>query len=220
VTGLPGQVSIQVVLDNVGAGHGWPSGATQDRRAWVEVQAFDASGQVVYQSGVVPAGTSVTSLNDPDLWLVRDCIFDAQGNEVNMFWQAASYDSNQLPGPVTSDKTNPAFYKTHVMRTYPRSTSTPAFLSAFPDHVTMKVSLLPVGLEVLDDLIASGDLDPALKAKMTPLTVGPTSLTWTAQTANIMYPIGGGLVAKCVAAGLANGGYGANPAPEHTMCKP
>ena len=33
VKGVPGQASIQVVLDNVGAGHQWPSGATQDRRA-------------------------------------------------------------------------------------------------------------------------------------------------------------------------------------------
>ena len=42
---------------------------------------------------------------DPDLWLVRDCIFDGSGAPVDMFWQAASYDSNQLPGPVTTDQT-------------------------------------------------------------------------------------------------------------------
>src|SRR5262249_35817405 len=54
VKGTAGQVTIQVVLDNVGAGHQWPSGASQDRRAWVEVQAFNA-GTAFYTSGVVAA---------------------------------------------------------------------------------------------------------------------------------------------------------------------
>jgi hypothetical protein len=31
-------------LDNVGAGHMFPSGATADRRAWIEIVAYDAAG--------------------------------------------------------------------------------------------------------------------------------------------------------------------------------
>ena len=57
---------VRVIVDNVAAGHFWPSGATQDRRAWAEVIASKA-GQVIYQSGVAPAGTPITAVqNDPD----------------------------------------------------------------------------------------------------------------------------------------------------------
>ncbi len=42
---------LQLTLDNVGAsGHSWPSGATPDRRVWVELTAYQA-GAVIYASG-------------------------------------------------------------------------------------------------------------------------------------------------------------------------
>jgi hypothetical protein len=218
VKGTPGQATIQVVLDNVGAGHSWPSGATQDRRAWVELTAY-ASGQVVYQSGAVPDGQSVLGLADPDLWLIRDCLLDGQGKEVHMFWQAASYDSNQLPGPKTNVQTDPQYYLTHVMRAFPRPTSTPAVLATMPDRVTMRVRLVPVGYDVIDDLIQSGDLDASIKAKMPTLTLAGTMLEWTPAAATIKYAEQG-LPVSCVSVGLPNGASGATPAAEHMACKP
>ncbi|MFT3769239.1 MAG: multiheme c-type cytochrome [Minicystis sp.] len=217
VKGSAGAATIQVVLDNVGAGHGWPSGSTQDRRAWVELLAY-AGQTTVYQSGVVPDGTSVTALTDPDLWLVRDCILDGNGKEVHMFWEAASYDSNQLPGPVTSSQTDPDYYKTHVVRTFPRPTSTPAVIP-MPDRVTMRVRLVPVGLDVLDDLIASGDLDASVKAKMPTWTLGGTDLEWTEAAATIKY-VDQGQPVLCVTRGLTTGANAGVPAPERTMCGP
>jgi hypothetical protein len=219
VKGVPGQASIQVVLDNVGAGHQWPSGATQDRRAWVQVEAF-AAGQSIYQSGVVAAGQSVLDLQDPDLWLIRDCIFDAQGQSVNMFWQAASHDSNQLPGPITSVQTDPQYYLTHVMRSYPGATATPpSILTTMPDHVTMSVNVTPIGLDVLDDLVTSGDLDPAVKAAMSTITLAGGTVDWTAAAATIKY-LDQGLPVLCVSSGLSAGASNANPAPAHTKCSP
>lgn len=209
---------LQVVLDNVGAGHSWPSGSTQDRRAWVEVVA-SAADQVVYQSGVVKDGESVIGLADPDLWLIRDCLLDAKGKEVHMFWEASSYESNQLPGPVTSNPTDPNYYLTHVIQTYPRPSSSPSSLSVYPDKVTMRVRLAPIGLDVLDDLIASNDLDPALKAKMPVFTLASTNLTWTAKDATIHY-LEGGIPVACVSGGLATGANAGVPAPAHTQCSP
>src|SRR5690606_18278930 len=58
VRGNEGAAEIQVVLDNVGAGHHFPSGSSQDRRAWIEVVAYK-DGEVIYQSGVVPEGEPV-----------------------------------------------------------------------------------------------------------------------------------------------------------------
>ncbi len=215
VKGLPGNATIQVILDNVGAGHLWPSGATQDRRAWVEVVA-SAAGQVVYQSGVVPEGTAITTLNDPDLWLIRDCIFDGQGKQVHMFWEAASVDSNQLPGPTTNVPTDPAFFLTHVIRKYPLATSVPPTIATFPDKVTMRMRLEPIGLDVLDDLIASGDLDASVREKMRVLTLAGTVLEWTKEAAAGIQFIEQGLPVSCVSGGLTTGTT--NPAPEHAKC--
>ncbi|APR87117.1 cytochrome c family protein [Minicystis rosea] len=217
VKGSAGAATLQVVLDNVGAGHAWPSGSTQDRRAWVELVAY-ANEEPVYQSGVVPDGTSVMDLVDPDLWLIRDCILDGDGKEVHMFWEAASYDSNQLPGPVTNVQTDPNYYLTHVLRTFPRPTSTPAVI-AMPDRVTMRVRLVPIGLDVLDDLVASKDLDPSVRDAMPTFTLGGTDLEWTADTATIKY-VDQGQPVLCVTRGLSTGANAAVPAPERTMCGP
>jgi hypothetical protein len=215
--GSPG-ATILAVLDNVGAGHNWPSGAAQDRRAWVEIIAY--SGDVpVYQSGVVGEGESVSDLADPDLWWARDCLLDAEGAHVHMFWEAAEYDSNLLPGPVTNVPSDPAFYEAHRVRTFPRPTSSPASLATPPDRVTMRVRLVPVGLDVLDDLVASGDLDPSVRDAMPHFTLASTELEWTAEKATIKYP-DQGIEVSCVTAGLKSGPSFAKPAPELTKCGP
>jgi hypothetical protein len=224
VKGMPGQVVLQVVLDNVGAGHLWPSGATQDRRAWVEVMAYTNAMPTTpyYSSGVVPDGQSVLAITDPDLWLIRDCIFDGQNQEVHMFWQAASHDSNQLPGPVTNVPTDPKYYLTHVMREYPAPTSPSPMLTTMPDRVTMRVRLVPVGLDVLDDLAQSGDLDAGVKAAMSTYALAGTTLEWTPAEAakqKIQY-VDNGIPVSCVTSGIATGSQGANPAPAHTKCQP
>lgn len=218
VEGVAPQVNLQVVLDNVGAGHGWPSGATQDRRAWVEVIAY-SNNQPIYQSGVISDGQSVLDLKDPDLWLLRDCIFDGQGNEVHMFWQAAGHETNTLPGPTTNVPTDPAYYLTHVVRTYPLPTSTPSALSVMPDRVTMRVRLVPVGLDVLADLVQSGDLDAGVASQMPTYDLAGATLTWTAATATIKYPVGG-LPVLCVSSGLTAGAQNATAATPHTKCQP
>ena len=70
----PATRRLQLTIDNTGAsGHAWPSGATPDRRAWVELTAY-AGGQVIYASGnPQPAGAFPSALPledgspDPDL---------------------------------------------------------------------------------------------------------------------------------------------------------
>ena len=213
-----GSATIQVVLDNVGAGHSFPSGATQDRRAWVELVAY-AGGAPVYQSGVVPEGSHPLALSDPDLWLLRDCLHDENNNEVHMFWEAMSYDSNQLPGPVTNVQSDPRYYLTHAMRTFPRPTSTPPTIATMPDRVTMRVRMMPVGLDVIDDLIASGDLDPSVRAEMPTFSLGGADLEWTAEIATIKY-LDQGQPVLCVTKGLTTGANASTPAPEHTTCAP
>jgi hypothetical protein len=210
--------ALRVLLDNVGAGHQWPSGATQDRRAWAEVVA-SKGGAVIYQSGVVHDGTPVTSVtNDPDLWLMRDCMFGVTTPpaQVDMFWLAASYEGNELPVQVTFDPTDPRYYQTHIVQSYPRMTS--ATLPSMPDQVTLRVRLEPIGLDVLADLVGTKDLDPAAIAAMAAIDVTPL-LTWTAAAATLTY-VEGGIPVSCVSATNFNVGATKNPATSHMLCSP
>ena len=83
----------------------------------------------------------------------------------------------------------------------------------------LRVRLAPIGLDVLDDLIASNDLDPAYKAKMPVFTLASTNLTWTAKDATINY-LEGGIPVACVSGGLATGANAGVPAPAHSKCSP
>lgn len=165
---------ITVALDNVAVGHSWPSGASQDRRAWVEVTAY-AGDQVVYRSGL-EAGEIPENAADPDLWLMRDCIFDENQQEAHMFWQAASLTSNALPGsvrPVLTDQTS--FTRSHLKRVYPVAA---AFTTA-PDRITLQVYLKAIGDDVLTSLVESHDLDASLAAAVPRYQLGGgASVEW------------------------------------------
>jgi hypothetical protein len=219
-----GTAGIHVILENVGAGHSWPSGAAQDRRAWVEVIAYSA-GNVVYQSGVVPDGTAPTNTNDPDLWLLRDCMLDDQNNPVPMFWQAANpSESYLLPGQITFNQTDPAYYRTHLFQPFPRKT----LLTVAPDRVTMRVRLQPVGLDVIDDLAASapadaeggpGDLS-SVRTAIPTFDIGTAPLVeWTPATGKPGYDVGVQRFTCVTSTGL-NFQADKVPVPPHVHCQP
>lgn len=176
------QSAVRVVFDAVGAGHNFPSGSAQDRRVWAEVTAYQGD-QVMYQSGHIPDGQAVTDSDDPDLWLMRDCMTDKDGAPVDMFWQADDSESNALPAQLTFDAQDPRFYQSHIVQSYPHTPSD--LLSFVPDKVTVQLHVRPMGLDVLGDLVQSGDLDQSIADKMVTysqdLGDGPT-LTWTPDT--------------------------------------
>jgi hypothetical protein len=190
----PGLVS--VVLDTVNLGHNFPSGAAQDRRLWAEVIARDASGNVLYQSGVVPDGVSPVDVGktDPDMWLMRDCMFGEDGGLVDMFWQGHVPDGNELP-PLTAFLPNAAAYLAHKVRLFPRNGSPLTDADGgyvMPASVTLRLRLQPIGIDVLNDLVDSGDLDAGFVASLPPSIDVPfvlpdggtdTTLTWTAAAA-------------------------------------
>jgi hypothetical protein len=164
VQALPGDASaLHVTLDNAGAGHHFPSGASHDRRAWVELVAYRGEA-VLYQSGVVGAGQPAVALDDPDLWLFRDEVFDSDGNAAHMFWDIAEYTPRSIVAQATSDPSDPRFYLSHAVRRFPRDSE--ASIAGVPDRVTLRVRLRPVGLDILDDLVASGHLDARVRDAM------------------------------------------------------
>jgi hypothetical protein len=183
-------------LDNVGAGHSWPSGATPDRRGWVEINAY-AGTDVIYSSGGA-AAMPLENSPDPDLWLMRDCLFDAQGNEKHMFWEAVTVgDGHQLPGGIMAVVSDPgSFSRTHIQNVYPGG-DTP--LSAVPDRITLQMHVQAIGDDVLADLVATGDLDPSIPPQIARFDLGGGgALEWTPAAAQSVRDQMSGLDKLCV----------------------
>lgn len=165
-----GGVEVQVVLDNIFAGHAWPSGTTHARRAWVELVAYQG-GALVFESGVISAGEPVAHSADPNLWVLRSYLFDGDGNEVEMPWQAATTQSDLLMPATTNDPNDPGYYHAQT-RSY-------VLAGVNPDRIRMLLHVRPVGLELIDNLIDSGDLDSAVRSRVPTFDLSPSGLTWT-----------------------------------------
>lgn len=168
-TGAP---NVAVTLDNAFVGHEFPSGATQDRRVWVELHA-SANGTDVFTSGVVAQGGDVTALADPSLWLLRDQLVDAAQNPVAFMWDAFGTTPNLLPPAVTNVVTDPKYVHS-VTATYLAPPET--------DHVTIIVHAQAIGVDVLSSLVSSGDLDPSIAANMPTFDLQGTAHAWDKST--------------------------------------
>ena len=160
---------ILVILDNVFAGHSFPSGVTHSRRAWVELTAYDGDDRILI-SGVVDDDEPIAMLEDENLWLMRSRIYDESGTEVHFSWQARTMESNLLPAGVTSDPSDPRFSHA-VERAYP--------LPVLPTRVEMRVQMRPIGLEILEEMALAGRLDPSVAQSLPTLTLAGTELLWT-----------------------------------------
>jgi hypothetical protein len=165
---------LQLTLET-GAGHHQPSGAAQDRRMWVEFIAYDAADNVIFESGNIaddeleekPEGDPD---HDPHFWQFRDRIYDEDGNEVHMFWEAASHDDE---GNRVLPAATPASF-------LPGQHSLPSFypLPQVPARVTIRVRMRPIGLDVLDSLVDSGHLDASVRDAMPTFTAYSAEAEW------------------------------------------
>lgn len=160
---------IRYRLDNVFAGHMIPSGAAADRRVWMEIKAY-TDDTVAWEFGAVAEGQPMVDVV-PKPYQIRDHFYDGDGNEVHMFWEAESYESNLLPPSVTNDPSDPRFFHSVDF-------DFPEVIAATADRVEAVVHIRPIGLDVLDDLIASGHLDPEIRDEVPTFTLEPTRLVW------------------------------------------
>ncbi|HKP61319.1 MAG TPA: DUF2330 domain-containing protein [Polyangiales bacterium] len=183
------------------AGHNQPSGAAQDRRMWLEFMAYDASGALIesVSSGNIADGEleekpKKDPKHDPSLLMFRDRIFDAQGKPVHMFWEAEKspaypegYTSSALPVASTTYIEG----KHTVVKQY-RALGPDGQL---PARVTARLRIRPIGVDVLRDLVESGDLDPAIAAQMPTLNFA-AQIEWTPES-GLMKPISAALETNC-----------------------
>jgi hypothetical protein len=170
----PGVLSIRV--DSLGTGHSWPSGAAQDRRAWLEVIAYRGDESIAFSSGVVPDEMDPEQIADPNLFGLWDRTQKADGTPAHMFWEIETVDSQLLKGPTTLDKFDPAFDHsiTH------RYTIGPTYSEI--ERITARMRIRPLPYELLHSLEASGDLDAAVATQLKTLDVAGATRTWLKST--------------------------------------
>lgn len=151
--------AVFVTLENASAGHAFPSGAAQDRRVWVELRALRGEA-LLFESGRARPAEPVVALDDENLWLFMDHIFDRDDRPTTHFWNATRLESALIPPLSTFDPAARDYLNNHVTRRYPRSRD--QSIAGVPDRVEVLVRVQPVGLEILDDLARSGHLERAI----------------------------------------------------------
>ena len=155
---------IEVTLENAGSGHHWPSGASQHRRAWIEVSAFVAGqAEPAFET---PPPTDV----EAEGLVFKDTVVDGDGNPAHMFWDIREVaGSTTLPSAKTRDVRDPDF---HRERRVFKLNERPSSLLEF-ERVTLTVKLSPIALEVLADLVESEYLDADVAEAMPVIAVLP-----------------------------------------------
>jgi len=174
----PGVLTVRV--DSLNLGHSFPSGSAFDRRIWVDVSAYRQDGSVVFESGKVPDGKDPEDImaTDPKLFGLWDRAKKTDGTPAHFFWEVASIDSSKLlPGSVTFDPNDPRF--DHSV--------TATFINILGineiDRVEAKLRIRPLPYATLHELVASGDLDPAVIPQLKTIESKYAKSTWLRATA-------------------------------------
>jgi nitrate/TMAO reductase-like tetraheme cytochrome c subunit len=170
-----GQITVRI--DSFNVGHAFPSGAAQDRRAWVELRAFDASNNVIFESGIVPDGMDPEQIDDPNLFGMWDQTFKADDTPAHFFWEVARSDPSWLlRPPVTNDPTDPRV-------DHSRTEDFPIVgLQNMVDRIEARVLMRALPFELIDLLVASGDLAPEIRARLPTLELEGTKRVWRRST--------------------------------------
>lgn len=169
VNSEPPAWEVLVGLENVSAGHSFPSGSSHDRRVWAEIRAYQGD-DLIFESGAVPEGVPATDIINEDSQgiLLRDTVLDAEGEEVHMFW-----DIDQEP--VRNVLNGIRVFGLEEIRTW----SFRGPVGTEPDRIELRVYERAIALEVLDDLVETGHLDSSLRQAMPTLELTGAQLEWT-----------------------------------------
>ena len=168
-------VRVDVTLRSEKVGHSFPSGSAQDRRVWVDLEGF-RGGVVAFASGQIPERKAVSTAGDPQIMLLRDYHYEADGRETELFWRTVTIKSVLLP--VASSSRGPESERS-LVRTF-------KFPGTLPDSVKMQVKIRPLDYDLLDELVTSGDLDPTVAALLPTFALASTELSWVAGSDCVM----------------------------------
>ncbi len=166
----PSGVAVDVTLDNAFSGHDFPSGATHDRRVWVELSAKDGAKELLV-SGRVPAGTSVFEAKraDPRM-LALGSTLAGRGRPVTFLWEAETKAGTTLTPAVTNDPNDPRYVHS-LTHTYE--------VPGLPTEVSFRVLVRAIDVDTLNELVRSGDLAADVPARVPTLEITSAARTWT-----------------------------------------
>jgi hypothetical protein len=145
---------------------------------WLEFVAYDSAGTVIFESGTIQDGEIEQLPNDErpnrkGLVMFRDHMLDRAGKEVHMFWEAQQPSKSELLLPAR--RLGDVFHYKDVTFTLPPGRK--------PARAVMRMRMRPMGLDVLQSLVDSGDLDPKILAKVPTFTTNNTYREWHAEDA-------------------------------------
>lgn len=162
VRGGASGAEVFVELTNIGAGHGIPSGAGHYRRMWVELRVEGPDGSVLL----------ARDLGDDDAWVMREVLLDEAGEPTDAPWAAIDHRATLLlpPGPG-------ARAGEHVDHPQLRRYGVAGEVA----RAELTVKLRPMPADLLESLVASGEIAPDVPGRAATFTV--TDLVWTAADA-------------------------------------
>ncbi|CAN5905387.1 hypothetical protein BH11MYX3_BH11MYX3_21730 [soil metagenome] len=164
-----GGVQVSVILDNAQVGHAFPSGTTHARRLWVELTA-ETGGAVTQSIGSFQRNAVVHAGRSPEVWILGSRFFRGE-EEVQFAWEADAIKSELLMPSVTVDPRDPAYYhaRTRDFR-----------LTGRPDVIRLALHEQPIGIDILETLVAAGELDPAVIEAASTHTLDGAAREWHA----------------------------------------
>lgn len=165
-----GGAEIELTLENISAGHRFPSGASLDRRIWVELSAWSAQGNLLWSNGQVASTQPVSELDN--IWLLRDQAFNEMDEPSHHLWEIERVVRNTLPGPQSQDQIEGEIENTHVLRAYRFGTE------ELVARVDLSVWVRPIALELLIELVESEDLSADVLEMMPTLEIEGASRVW------------------------------------------
>jgi len=94
-----GQRYFEVTVTNTGAGHMLPTGVTEERQIWLEVEVFSADGEPLAHFGAVDDQGRIAE----DTMILGTVFGDADGQPTHKIWRAESVLSDRRIAPRASD---------------------------------------------------------------------------------------------------------------------
>ncbi len=166
----PGGYEVRVTLDNVGAGHGFPSGATFDRRAWLEVIGREGE-DIIFSRGLVAREQAANDMSVEHVLPLWDVAL-RRNEPTHAFWDADEVTRRAIPAPKTADPDDPRFSE-HL------KTATLFFPGIPPESISTVVKVRPFGLDIIEALIQDGYLpENVLTYDVPTFELGATRLIW------------------------------------------
>ncbi len=135
-------VSISIKVTNIGAGHKIPTGLTEAREIWLNVEVRDKTGNTIFRSGGMDEGGYI----DKDAVIYHTVFGDSEGNPTEKVWLADRIllDNRIPPKGYSIEKYN---------FTIPKNTQSPLLID-------VRLNYVSASQELSDLLFGKGSVKP------------------------------------------------------------